>query len=93
MVTVQNLFVGFFFCLLFIVEGTLQPKKVLQLTKKENLSKSQYRYRSIIKIVLLSFFPPNCPLTTSQFTAEASIVQMRGAIQLPSAVATAIREA
>lgn len=77
MVTVQNLFVVFFFCLLFIVEGTLQPKKVLQLTKKENLSKSQYRYRSIIKIVLLSF-SPNCPLTTSQFTAEASIVQMRG---------------
>lgn len=52
MVTVQNLCVDFFFIIfLFVVEGTLQPKKkVLQLTKEEeNLSKSQYRYRSIIK--------------------------------------------
>lgn len=58
MVTVQNLFVGFF-GLFLLSKGHFSQKKVLQLTKKEeNLSKSQYRYRSIIKNSPFVIFPP-----------------------------------
>lgn len=53
MVTVQNVSVCAYmcgFCLFFSLKGHFSKQNVLQLTKEEeNLSKSQYRYRSIIK--------------------------------------------